>query len=71
MIALHGQEAWNRAISEAEAIAAQGGVETSQKLTETEMAAALDEKMAAATLIGFGIGGFALPSGFAGAGTTS
>ena len=60
MIALHGQEAWNRAISEAEAIAAQGGVETSQKLTETEMAAALDEKMAAAAPIGFGIGGFAL-----------
>lgn len=60
MIALHGQEAWNRAISEAKAIAAQGGVETSQKLTETEMAAALDEKMAAAAPIGFGIGGFAL-----------
>ena len=60
MIALHGQDAWDQAISEAEAIAAQGGVEASQKLTEEEIAAALDEKMAAAAPIGFGIGGFAL-----------
>ena len=57
---LHGQEAWDQAISEAEAIAAQGGVEASKKLTEEEMAAALDKKMAAAAPIGFGIGGFAL-----------
>ena len=60
MIALHGQDAWDQAISEAEAIAAQGGVEASQKLTEKEIAAALDEKMAAAAPIAFGIGGFAL-----------
>ena len=60
MIALHGQDAWDQAISEAEAIVAQGGVEASQKLTEEEIAAALDEKMAAAAPIGFGIGGFAL-----------
>ena len=60
MIDLHGQEAWDQAISEAEAIAAKGGVEASKKLTEEELAAALDEKMAAAAPIGFGIGGFAL-----------
>ena len=60
MIALHGQDAWDQAISEAEAIAAQGGVEASQKLTEEEIAAALDEKIAAAAPNGFGIGGFAL-----------
>ena len=60
MIALHGQDAWDQAISEAQAIAARGGVEASQKLTEEEIAAALDEKMAAAAPIGFGIGGFAL-----------
>ena len=60
MIAIHGQDAWNQAISEAEAIAAKGGVEASKKLTEEEMAAALDEKLAVAAPIGFGIGGFAL-----------
>ena len=55
MIALHGQDAWDQAISEAEAIAAKGGVEASKKLTEEEMAAALDEKLAATAPIGFGI----------------
>ncbi|HCD79741.1 MAG TPA: C4-dicarboxylate ABC transporter permease [Alphaproteobacteria bacterium] len=59
MIELHGQEAWNQAVSEAEAIAAQGGVEASEKLTEDELAAALQTKLAAAAPIGFGIGGFA------------
>ena len=59
MIELHGQEAWNQAVSEAEAIAAQGGVEASEKLTEGELAAALQTKLAAAAPIGFGIGGFA------------
>ncbi|HCM07286.1 MAG TPA: C4-dicarboxylate ABC transporter permease, partial [Alphaproteobacteria bacterium] len=37
MIELHGQEAWDQAVSEAEAIAAQGGVEASEKLTEDEL----------------------------------
>ena len=55
MIALHGQDAWDQAISEAEAIAAKGGVEASKKLTEDEMAAALDEKLATTAPIGFGI----------------
>ena len=59
MIELHGQEAWDQAVSEAEAIAAQGGVEASKKLTEDELAAALQTKLAAAAPIGFGIGGFA------------
>ena len=59
MIELHGQEAWDQAVSEAEAIAAQGGVEASEKLTEGELAAALQTKLAAAAPIGFGIGGFA------------
>ena len=59
MIGLHGQEAWDQAVSEAEAIAAQGGVEASEKLTEDELAAALQTKLAAAAPIGFGIGGFA------------
>ena len=59
MIELHGQEAWDQAVSEAEAIAAQGGVEASEKLTEDELAAALQTKLAAAAPIGFGVGGFA------------
>ena len=59
MIELHGQEAWDQAVSEAEAIAAQGGVEASEKLTEDELAAALQTKLSAAAPIGFGIGGFA------------
>ena len=59
MIELHGQDAWDQAVGEAEAIAAQGGVETSQKLTEDELASALQSKLDAAAPIGFGIGGFA------------
>ena len=59
MIELHGQDAWDQAVGEAEAIAAQGGVETSQKLTEDELASALQTKLDAAAPIGFGIGGFA------------
>jgi TRAP-type mannitol/chloroaromatic compound transport system permease large subunit len=59
MIELHGQDAWDQAVGEAEAITAQGGVETSQKLTEDELASALQTKLDAAAPIGFGIGGFA------------
>ncbi|MCH1484172.1 MAG: TRAP transporter large permease subunit [Alphaproteobacteria bacterium] len=59
MIELHGQDAWDQAVGEAEAIAAQGGVEASQKLTEDELASALQSKLDAAAPIGFGIGGFA------------
>jgi TRAP-type mannitol/chloroaromatic compound transport system permease large subunit len=59
MIELHGQDAWDQAVGEAEAIAAQGGVETSKKLTEDELASALQTKLDAAAPIGFGIGGFA------------
>ena len=60
MIALHGQEAWDQAVSEAAAIAAQGGVEESVKLTAEEIEAAVAEKVEAAAPIGLGIGGFAL-----------
>lgn len=59
MIELHGQDAWDQAVGEAQAIAAQGGVEASQKLTEDELASALQSKLDAAAPIGFGIGGFA------------
>ena len=60
MIELHGQDAWNTAVAEAEAITAGGGVAASQKLSEAELAAAKTAKIAAAAPIGFGIGGFAL-----------
>lgn len=60
MIALHGQDAWDTAISEAEAIAAQGGFEESVKLTPEQIEAAVAEKVEAAAPIGFGVGGFAL-----------
>ena len=59
MIALHGQEAWDQALVEAKAIAAQGGVASSEKLSEDELAVALQEKLDAAAPIGFGIAGFA------------
>ena len=63
MIALHGQEAWDQAVLEAKMIAEQGGVETSQKLSEAELTDALAVKMKDAPLIGFGIAGFALIAG--------
>jgi len=63
MIALHGQEAWDQAVLEAKMIAEQGGVETSQKLSEAELTDSLAVKMKDAPLIGFGIAGFALIAG--------
>ena len=59
MIALHGQDVWDQAVIEAEAIAAQGGVASSEKLSEDELAVALQDKLDAAAPIGFGIAGFA------------
>ena len=59
MIDLHGQEAWDQSVSEAEAIATQGGVKASEKLTEEEISNTLQEKVDAAAPIGFGISGFA------------
>ncbi|RLJ41803.1 tripartite ATP-independent transporter DctM subunit [Litoreibacter meonggei] len=55
MIDLHGQEAWDTALSEQETIDAAGGVVQSVKLTEDELAAAIDAKVAAAAPIGTGI----------------
>ncbi|KUJ80802.1 C4-dicarboxylate ABC transporter permease [Ruegeria marisrubri] len=55
MIELHGQEAWDKAVAEQEAIDAAGGVTESQKLSEEEIAAARDAKIAAAAPIGTGV----------------
>ena len=55
MIVLHGQEAWDTAIAEQEAIAAAGGVQESVKLTEEEIATKRAEKAAAAAPIGSGV----------------
>ncbi|MBY6090045.1 TRAP transporter large permease subunit [Maritimibacter alkaliphilus] len=55
MIALHGQDAWNVAVQEAEAIAASGGVQEAHRLTPEEIEAARSAKMAAAAPIGTGV----------------
>ncbi|WP_281858551.1 TRAP transporter large permease [Litoreibacter halocynthiae] len=55
MIELHGEEAWTTALAEQEVIDAAGGVAQSVKLTEEELAAAIETKVAAAAPIGTGI----------------
>lgn len=55
MIELHGQDAWDAAVAEQEAIAAAGGVQESQRLTDEERAAARDLKVASAAPIGTGM----------------
>lgn len=55
MIELHGQEAWDAAVAEQEAIAASGVSTESVKLTEEEIAALRAEKIAAAAPIGTGV----------------
>ena len=55
MIELHGQDAWDQAVAEQEAINAAGGVATSQALTPEEIAAARAEKIATRAPIGTGI----------------
>ena len=55
MIELHGQEAWDTAVAEQEAIAASGVSTESVKLTEEEIAALRAEKIAAAAPIGTGV----------------
>ena len=55
MIELHGQEAWDTAVAETEAIQASGGVQQSERLTEEEVAEALAAKIDAAAPIGTGI----------------
>ncbi|WP_120501578.1 TRAP transporter large permease subunit [Roseovarius sp. EL26] len=55
MIELHGQESWDAAIAEKEAIAAAGGVQQSVALSDEEVTAAVAAKEAAAAPIGTGV----------------
>ncbi|QDY68858.1 TRAP transporter large permease [Qingshengfaniella alkalisoli] len=55
MIELHGQEKWDLAIEQQEAIAAQGGLEISHALSEDEIAEARTRKIAAAAPLGTGV----------------
>ncbi len=54
MIELHGQDKWDAAIAQQEAIDASGGVTQSERLTEEEYADAVAAKVAAAAPIGTG-----------------
>ncbi|MEX0276627.1 MAG: TRAP transporter large permease subunit [Ruegeria sp.] len=56
MIELHGQSAWDQAVAEQEAIDAAGGVTNAERLSEEELAAAQEAKIAAAPPIGTGVG---------------
>jgi TRAP-type mannitol/chloroaromatic compound transport system permease large subunit len=61
MIELHGQEAWDTALAEQAAINDAGGVQQSVRLTEEELANAIDTKVADAAPIGTGVAiGFTL-----------
>ncbi len=55
MIALHGQAAWDQAVSEQEAIREAGGVQESVELTEEERAALLEENLANVAPLGTGL----------------
>ncbi len=55
MIDLHGQSAWDQAVTEQEAIDAAGGTSEATRLTEEELAAAQEAKIAAAAPIGTGV----------------
>ena len=55
MIDLHGQEAWDAAVAEQQAIDAAGGVAQAVKLSEEELAAAKEAKIAGAAPIGTGL----------------
>lgn len=55
MIELHGQEKWDRAVAQQEAIAASGGVEQSRALTPEERTAALAEKLETRAPLGSGV----------------
>ncbi|WP_171212702.1 TRAP transporter large permease subunit [Ruegeria sp. HKCCA5426] len=55
MIDLHGQSAWDQALAEQEAIDAAGGTSEATRLTEEELAAAQEAKIAAAAPIGTGV----------------
>ncbi len=61
MIDLHGQEAWDAAVTEQQAINDAGGVQQSQALTEEEIAALQAERVTAAAPVGTGMAiGFAI-----------
>ncbi|MBC57484.1 MAG: C4-dicarboxylate ABC transporter permease [Confluentimicrobium sp.] len=55
MIDLHGQEKWDLAVAQQQAIEAAGGAVASKKLTEEEIAGARADKIAAAPVISSGI----------------
>ncbi len=55
IIELHGQEKWDSAVAQQAAIDAAGGAQESHKLTEEELVAATDAKIAAAAPIGSGV----------------
>ncbi len=55
MIELHGQEVWDAAVAEQDAITASGGVQESVQLTEEEIAEARAAKIEAAAPIGSGV----------------
>ena len=63
MIDLHGQDAWDLAVSEQSAIQAAGGVEEARELSDEETAVLLAEKIDEAPSIGTGIGLMALIAG--------
>ena len=55
MIDLHGQEAWDAAVAEQQAIDAAGGVAQAEQLSEEERAALLAERLEEAAPIGTGV----------------
>ena len=55
MIDVHGQDAWDQAVVEQEALDASGGVEDAEKLTEEQRAARLQENLAQVAPVGTGI----------------
>jgi TRAP-type mannitol/chloroaromatic compound transport system permease large subunit len=56
MIELHGQAAWDAAITQQASIDASGGVEASRKLTEDERSLMLSERLENVSAIGIGLG---------------
>ena len=55
MIELHGQSAWDQAVAEQDAIDAAGGSSEAQRLSEEELAAAQEARIASAAPIGTGV----------------
>ncbi|MAI59213.1 MAG: C4-dicarboxylate ABC transporter permease [Rhodobacteraceae bacterium] len=55
MIELHGQEAWDYAVEQQKNIDAEGGVQESVKLSDEEIANAIEAKIASAAPIGSGV----------------